>query len=302
MSSFASDFKSGIENLAGKWTSYTAFGTFILYLMGYLTLRFQLSEYGLVTNLDVFDEKYLFAGCRFLFYVIAQLPSVLLVIFVLGSILFLPYRLLLGTKTRAKEWIAKWAAPAHRIPLVGVLFALGLVQFVMKNCLIYGSLLLKDKLPANEWINNVLLTSAGNRSLFFVGLLAGTLLTGMVLIFSAPSWRSGTLFPRTLVSVLAVLLAIEIGLLPVNYGTLIASQSLPRISELADEKLGEGSQAWLVWENKNVLTYFVLQSGNKRALLTVPRKDTKVRIVAEDKIFCVLFGATETGAETCAHQ
>jgi hypothetical protein len=291
MSSFASDLKSAIENLAGKWTSYTAFGTFILYLMGYLTLRFQLSEYGLATNLDVFDEKYLFAGCRFLFYVIAQLPSVLLIIFVLGLIFFLPYRLLPdGTKTRAKERTAKWAAPAHRVPLVGVLFAMALVQFVMKNCLVYGSLLLKDKLPANEWINNVLLSSSGNRSLFFVGLLAGTLLTGVILTFSLPSWKSGTLYSKTLVSVLTVLLAIEIGLLPVNYGTLIGSQSLPRVSELGDEKLGEGARGWLVWENKDVLTFFVLQSGNTRALLTVPRKDAKVRIVGEDRIFCVLFG------------
>lgn len=43
-------------SFAGKWTAYAAFGSFLLYLIGYLTLRFQLSTYGLATDLDLFDE------------------------------------------------------------------------------------------------------------------------------------------------------------------------------------------------------------------------------------------------------
>jgi len=34
-----------LGTFAGKWTSYAAFATFLLYLFGYLTLRFQLMAY-----------------------------------------------------------------------------------------------------------------------------------------------------------------------------------------------------------------------------------------------------------------
>jgi len=53
-------------SLAGKWTVYAAFGSFVLYLVGYLSLRGQLNTYGVSGGgLDVFDQRYLFAGCRF---------------------------------------------------------------------------------------------------------------------------------------------------------------------------------------------------------------------------------------------
>jgi hypothetical protein len=290
MPNLASELTNKIESLAGKWTSYTAFATFLLYLVGYLTLRFQLSVYGIATNLDVFDEKYLFAGCRFLVYLVSEVPVVLLVMMFLSAIFYLPYLFWpVGSKTQAGQWVRNWTAKPNRLLFVGILLAVGLIQFVMRNCFVYGSLLLKDKPPENEWINGILLTSVGNRSLYFSGLLAGTLLTAAILLYAMRSRTSEAVPSKVLVGLLIFLVVVELLLLPVNYGTLIASQSLPRVSEVGDEKLPEGTQAWLVWENKEVLTYFVLQTGNKKMLLTVPRKEAKVRIVADDRIFCVLF-------------
>jgi len=290
MPDLTSELINKIESLVGKWTSYTAFATFVLYLVGYLTLRFQLSVYGIATNLDVFDEKYLFAGCRFLVYLVSEVPVVLLVMMFLSVIFYLPYLFWpVGSKTQAGQWVRNWTAKPNRLLFVGILLAVGLIQFVMRNCFVYGSLLLKDKPPENEWINGILLTSIGNRSLYFSGLLAGTLLSAAVLLYAIRSQTSEAVPSKVLVGLLIFLVFVELLLLPINYGTLIASQSLPRVSEIGDEKLPEGSQAWLVWENKEVLTYFVLQAGNKKMLLTVPRKDAKVRIVADDRIFCVLF-------------
>jgi hypothetical protein len=290
MPDLTSELINKIESLVGKWTSYTAFATFVLYLVGYLTLRFQLSVYGIATNLDVFDEKYLFAGCRFLVYLVSEVPVVLLVMMFLSVIFYLPYLFWpVGSKTQAGQWVRNWTAKPNRLLFIGILLAMGLIQFVMRNCFVYGSLLLKDKPPEHEWINGILLTSVGNRSLYFSGLLAGTLLSAAVLLYAIRSQTSEAVPSKVLVGLLIFLVVVELLLLPVNYGTLIASQSLPRVSEIGDEKLPEGSQAWLVWENKEVLTYFVLQAGNKKMLLTVPRKDAKLRIVADDRIFCVLF-------------
>ena len=62
MAELWNDFTEQLGSLAGKWTAYAALGSSLLYLLGYLTLRFQLSTYGVATNLDIFDEKYLFAA------------------------------------------------------------------------------------------------------------------------------------------------------------------------------------------------------------------------------------------------
>src|SRR6266550_5770131 len=94
-----------LGNLAGKWTAYTAFCTFVLYLLGYLTLRFQLSTYGVVTDLDAFDEKYFFAGSRFLVYLVTSVPNVLLIVMLLVVVGFVPYKFVpASTKATFKRW------------------------------------------------------------------------------------------------------------------------------------------------------------------------------------------------------
>src|ERR1035438_5199406 len=82
--------------IAGKWTAYAAFASFLLYALGYLTLRFQLSTFGLAVDLDLFDEKYLFAGCRFLVFLVASLPSILIILLVPAAIVYFLLQLISG--------------------------------------------------------------------------------------------------------------------------------------------------------------------------------------------------------------
>jgi hypothetical protein len=295
------DLTSALASIAGKWTGYAALGTFLLYLFGYLALRFELSMYGVATNSDTFDEKYLFAGCRFLVYLASSVPSVLLLVLVLAATMYLPYKLAsklvpASVKVRAGQGATAWMTKPNLLLFVDMLLSLALIQFVLRSPFVYGNLLLRNRLPEHEWINTILLTTSGNRSLYFMGLLGGVVLTGGSLLLAARLDATVTILRRPLLSLAVFLLAAEFLLLPVNYGILIDSQQLPRVSELSgDEKLPAGAQAWLVWENKEVLTYLVRESGDKRTLLTVPRKDAKVRIVADDPIFQVLFSVEQTG-------
>jgi hypothetical protein len=96
---------------------------------------------------------------------------------------------------------------------------------------------------------------------------------------------------RTVAGLLLFLVAVEFLLLPVNYGILIASQELPRVSNVGnDSALAAGERGWLVWQSKDALTYLVQDTLNaKRALISVPRKDARIRIDAYDNIFRVLF-------------
>ncbi len=100
MAEMWNDFTEKLGSVAGKWTAYAAFGSFLLYLLGYLTLRFQLTTYGVATNLDLFDEKYLFAGCRFLVYLVSAVPNILIILLALAAIGYLPYKLVCRPRLR----------------------------------------------------------------------------------------------------------------------------------------------------------------------------------------------------------
>jgi hypothetical protein len=293
MNSSWSGLTDKLGSIAGKWTAYTAFGTFLIYLLGYLTLRFQLSTYGVATDLDVFDEKYLFAGSRFLVYLVTSVPNVLVVVLALVVLGYLPYLLFpASAKGRLTRWRVAWRSKPQRIGVVGTVFALAMIQLLLRKCFVFGNLLLATRLPEYEWINGILLGDPAARSLYFSGLVGGTLLTGGLLLLSAERADApGTSLSQAVAGVLVFLFAVEFLLLPVNYGILIASQELPRVSEIGtDDKIVAGQRSWLVWETKDALTYLVQDSlDSRRTLLTIPRKDSRIKIVAYDNIFRALF-------------
>jgi hypothetical protein len=294
------NFAEKLGGLAGKWTGYAAFGSFLLYLLGYLTLRFQLSTYGVATNLDIFDEKYLFAGCRFVVYLVSAVPNILIIVLLLAAIGYLPYKLVpMSLKDRLSQWASSWCAKPLHLPLLGVVFAVAFTQFVLRKCFSFGNLLLRKQLP-DEWSSSLLLTSDAKLSLYFSGLVAGTLLTGAILLYVLQRGTATTAASRFWVGVLVFLFAVEFLLLPVNYGVLISTQQLPRVAELSTgEKTSDSQRNWLVWDNKDAITYFARDGQDQRMIITVPRKDTKVRIVAYDDIFCVLFSGNGVESRPC---
>jgi len=294
------EFTEKLGSLAGKWTAYAALGSFLLYLFGYLALRFQLSTYGVATNLDVFDEKYLFAGCRFVVYLVTAIPSILIILLVLAAIGYLPYKLVpMYFKDHISRWASSWSAGPLDLLLLGVVFAVALIQLVLRRCFYFGNLLLRMQLP-DDWSSSVLLASDGKLALYFSGLVAGTLLTGAILLYVLHRGTATTAASRLWMGILIFLFAVEFLLLPVNYGVLISTQQLPRVAELsANEKSPEGQLAWLVWDSKDAITYFVRDAHDQRMIVTVPKKDSKVRITSYDDIFCVLFGGNNVQLRPC---
>jgi hypothetical protein len=145
----------------------------------------------------------------------------------------------------------------------------------------------------------VLLTSNGKLVLYFSGLVAGTLLTGAILLYVLHCETATTAASRFWLGVLIFLFAVEFLLLPVNYGVLIATQQLPRVAEISGEATLAEELGWLLWESKDAVIYFVRDANDQRMIVTVPRKDAKLRIVAYDDIFCVLFGGDHVESRPC---
>ena len=290
MAELWNDFTEKLGSVAGKWAAYAAFGSFLLYLLGYLTLRFQLNTYGVATNLDLFDEKYLFAGCRFLVNLVSAVPNILIILLVLAAIGYLPYKLVPASlKDSIKRWASQWCTAPLHLPLLGVVLAVAMIQFVLRRCFAFGNLLLRKQLP-DEWLSAMLLASDGKLSLYFSGLVAGTLLIGCILVYVLRRGTATTTAAHFWLGILVFLFAVEFLLLPVNYGVLISTRQIPRVAEDGGEPAAPGQTAWLLWDSKNVVIYFVRDTNDQRMIVSVPRKDAPLRIVAYDDIFSILFG------------
>lgn len=285
-----------LGGLAAKWTGYAALGSFLLYLFGYLVLRFQLSVYGVETSIDAFDEKYLFAGCRFFVYLVSTIPSILILFLILILIGYGPYKLLpAGLKVRLKAWIADWLADPIRLPIIGIVISVMFIQLVQRKCFAFVDNLLLTKSLPDIWIANVLISGEGKLALYFSGLVVGTIITGTILFYALKRQAQESGASRVLVWLLGFLFAVEILFLPVNYGVLISTQSLPRVAEIsADTQPTGGTMYWLLWDSKDTLTYLVRDPGDQRMVVTIPAKDARIRILAYDNIICVLFCGTTT--------
>ncbi len=295
-----------VKDVAGTWTAYTALGSFGLYFLGYLSLRFQLTALGIATDLAVFDEHYLFAGARFLVYLVASLPIVLLFVLVLSMFTVLPYRLCSRlTSTMAnggmRDWgerlWAWWSVP-NRLALAGIVLSLLMIQTVMRQCFFLSNVLLAPSLPEPQWLQSVLLSQgAGLWSLYFPGLVAGTAVTGG-LFFLARRTMEPTPLSQLLHGILALLVVVQCLMLPINHSILIADKTMPKVVvNLGDQQdLEQGQEAWLVWEGKEWMTYLI-RSKDTRKLIIIRRNDVKqLTILAYDPIMRVLFAEPEKQA------
>lgn len=292
-----------IKALAGNWTSYSILGSFVLYLLGYLSLRFRLAVLGIGTDLFVLDERYIFAGARFLVYLVSSIPIVVMLVLILLALMYLPYRILPG-RIRGfirdlGERIWTWWSDPTRLSLTGIIFSVIMIQFVMRKCFIFSNLLLASSLSGPEWLQFLLLDLTEEfRSLYFSGIVAGTALIGGI-VTAVRRGGEKTSLSRFLEALLAFLFAVQVLLLPVNYAVLIVDKEVPRVTDLGgSQELKEGQEAWLIWEGKEGVTFLVrdrAQNKDQRIMTTLLKKDIKnINIVAYDPILRLLFSGKKS--------
>jgi hypothetical protein len=259
-----------LKGIATSWSALTALGSFILYFLGYLVLRFQLSAWGVATDLAIFDERYLFAGARFLVYLASTVVSVLL----LGS----PFLLIwwfLNRWPRFRQWRDTW-----NYALIGVIFAVLFIQIFEKKCFQFmNSVLVQRELDGDHWVRAVLLDSASYyEALFFAALVAGVAVTVWLLYQSHLQKER----QPVLEVVLIFLFAVAFLLLPVNYGVIVSTRDLPKVANFAP------AEAWFVWEGKERTTFLVIDK--ERKLVSIPNSEAKkLEITGSENIFQRLF-------------
>jgi hypothetical protein len=267
----------------GRWAVLTALGSFVLYLFGYLSLRFHLSTFGVATDLAVLDERYLFAGAQFLVYFLCSIPIVLL--------FALPFYWLLRRLPSAV--IKRWLSTPNRLLIAGVVISVVLIQFIARQCLLFANnLLLREHLPQPDWFGFLLLDEGGGlQSLYFSGLAAFVFGLAIVLWIAnhqperpSPFWNG----------LLALLILIQFLMLPVTFGILVADKDVPRVTTLnGKERLEPNEEAWRIWEGSDGVTFFVRTwekgSSTKRLVTLDKKKIEKTEISGYERILRLLY-------------
>jgi hypothetical protein len=285
------DLSERVKALAGDWTKYTVVGSFFLYVVGYLALRFHLTAIGIGTDLAVLDERYLFTGARFLVYLVSSVPNIVLMALPVAVIVWPLCKLLPGaTRANARTWMMQ----PMRLAVFGIVFAVIMIQFVMRQCFVFSDLLLAPALPPEPaWLVKLLLNDRF-MPLYFSLIVAACAVPLAILaaLRQAESHGGSAVFAKGL---LAFLAAVQLLLLPINYGVLIVDKALPRVAALGDKSLGAGEEAWLVWEGKDGVTFLFRNQGQKqRALITLPKPEVKrMEILGFDRILPRLFGRSQ---------
>ena len=280
----ASAFRQAIAH----WASISAASTFVLYLFGYLSLRFKLTALGVGTDLSFLDERYLFEGIRFLVYIVSIIPNLLLVGLVLAAPGWLALRLTpqawreraAGATPVRRVWL--WGSHPSQSAMIGIVVSLVVIQIFLRKVLPISNLLVADRITTEGWLACLLVNGSGGRTyLYFHALVAAAVLTcTLLLVATTSAVERPRLRPAR--GTLAFLLVVQILLLPINHGVLVgAAQAMPRVRTIGDgSPLPEGTTAWLVWEGRDGVTYLIDKrpaDANGRALVTLPRE--KVSIV-----------------------
>jgi hypothetical protein len=292
MGELLEDLNQRIKALGGDWTKYTVVGSFLLYVLGYLALRFHLTAIGIGTDLAVLDERYLFTGARFLVYLGSSVPIVVLILSPVALIAWAAIRVVpkrIGERGRA------WVMQPMRLAVLGIVFTVIVIQAVMRQPFFFSNLLLaRDLSGGPDWLTGLLLD--GRLMPIYFSLLVAACMVPIAILALLRKTEAQSGPAAFAAGLLASLAAVQVLLLPINYGILIADKTMPRVASLGDRSLGDGEEAWLVWEGKDGITFLVRDQNRKRVLVTVPRVEVKrMEILGFDRILPTLFPVRSGG-------
>ena len=123
--------------------------------------------------------------------------------------------------------------------------------------------------------------------LYFSGLVAACAIPSIIV--AALRNVDGRASLAIIKGLLAFLVAVQLLLLPINYGVLIVDKTLPRVAAVGDKAMVDGEEAGLVWEGKDGVTFLVRRRTAGRGARDAPAVgDRTNEIVGFDRIVPVL--------------
>ena len=289
-----------LKNSANSLMLNTSLVSMILYIIGYLSIRFHLTALGIGTDLTIVDERYLFTGARFVIFLICAIPSLLFLFILASSLFYLPIVILPSSlKQPTTAWLSKrwqaiksWWSQNDRLLIAAIILAVLEIQLVMRQSFFISNLLVStDFSEIPEFIRLLMLQENSHFLTLFFMLLTGFWVSSCCLYALSLKITLKTTQTLFLQGVLGFLVMLQFLLLPVNYGTLYVDKSMPKVNNLGSKRsLATGEQAWLVWEGSKGNTYLLWDELKKtRVLVLIPKGDIKsIEIDAYDPLLSMI--------------
>ena len=162
------------------------------------------------------------------------------------------------------------------------MFSLLTVQVVLRKCFDYKDLLFVDQLPQQfPWINRILEEPESTLSMNYMSLVLLSCLPPVWLLWGLRPATIGR--PDWLLVAARSMLAIQLLFLPGTYGWLLADRSLPPVLSIDGKPTPVNEQAWLVWQDRDVVVYLRLQQ-KVRSIVQLPRSSAGAIELALTKI------------------
>ena len=273
----------------------------IIYVSGYLALRFHLTALGLDVDLPLVNERYLFDGAKF-FIFIFSIATNLIVLLVPFMAIFMNETVRIFFHNLWKK-IRSWEHLPNLLTGLGILFSLFMIQGVMKESFLLSNLLLEDIPEEIYWLRKLLCDPKDlTVSIYFmIGLTIISLLIGLFYC----AWKSFDSFKSlnmisisksnsgytySLLGLLGFLICVQLFFIPIIYGALVLDKSMPKTEVFVKhEESGFDGEKWLVWEGAKSKTFFV-RHGNNKSLITLPDSNIlRLDICGHNNIFSISF-------------
>lgn len=310
--------KNIVKEVLGAPASHMAFVAICVYALGYLVLRYHFTSVGIPRHaLPFLDERFVYVGAHFLLILFMSLLWIIynhpfhvimaVVAYVVVEFLLYYYDRIRKDRMRNTALPLWLSTPGDIVAvgaaIVGIALATYYNYHYMTDFPALNEFTLKAALPTD--IKGPLrhVVDLKDKSLhpfqFFASLVGPTALISALFLAVASRlrWKDhvGAMTPAALVGGLfAFLAALQLLLLPVNYGMVYYSYSLPRVQAIGPGlHLSPGQDAWLLWhgEEREVVTLLVRDRALKRKYtLTLNTQDVgSVALLQYEPIMKALF-------------
>ncbi len=237
---------------------------------------------GVASGLESFDQRYIFAGARFLLYTTTGAPILLMFLLPISPIYPVLSRRLGFWPEHFWKWLTTGSVRAY---VIGIAVSVVSIEFPMRLCLQFENVLVKSELSGpgdslffvSEW-----------KKLLFLFVLLGSIGVAVAIwrrgVSQADSGNAVWLHYIGLFSI-----GVQFIFLPINYGTYFDQREVPRVrvTTSAGPALRDHT-TWLIAEGPDDLSFFVWQGQGK--IVSIPKRQiTQVEIECYNDLLSVRF-------------
>lgn len=254
-----------LSDLGKTWAGIAALATIVLYALGYLSLRSHHTALGIDADLGVFDDRYPFAGARFLVFALALLATWAIPLLMLAAVWHSVRRLRRPRRLSLPDWLGA----GLRLVLLALL-AFATVRF--SHVLLIHDLLLDQHTPPRSWAAGKLvcwldLDEDGRYLILSFQLLL--LLSALTIAWAWHEGRQPSPARRWLGLLLWLLAVVDLMLLPIYHGTFFVGTIARRLEHAPAGVDGLAGDVWLIYRGDAEAVLFARDHARTPQLITI---------------------------------